>query len=200
MSNININKEKLKNLKTTSFSNLTSNWSLSSTFHRELNAMDEAFYLANILPKFISSFDIYKNDLHIIIDKEKVEPVLNFLKTHLVFRYRTLFDICCIDFLKRHPYRFQLVYGLLSIKNSKRIFVKTNVKEKNSIMSMTSLFNSANWLEREVWDTFGVFFRKHPDLRRILTDYGFEGHPLRKDFPLSGYLEIRYDDSKKRVI
>ena len=96
--------------------------------------------------------------------------------------------------------RFEIVYNLLSIQHNSRIRIKTLVDEITPVDSLVEIYNSANWWERETWDMFGIFFSNHPDLRRILTDYGFEGHPLRKDFPLSGFVEVRYDDSEKRVI
>merc|ERR1712156_742263 len=108
-------------------------------------------------------------------------------------------DVTAVDWPDR-PYRFEIVYNFLSIQFNQRIRVKTYADEVTPIDSITPLFDSANWAEREVWDMFGVFFTNHPDLRRILTDYGFEGHPLRKDFPLSGYLECRWDDEAKRVV
>ena len=110
-----------------------------------------------------------------------------------------LIDITAVDYPLRSS-RFEVVYQLLSIHYNARIRVKTNVDELTPIESVSSLFPSANWFERETWDMFGICFLNHPDLRRIFTDYGFEGHPLRKDFPVSGYVEFRYDDSKKRVI
>ena len=96
--------------------------------------------------------------------------------------------------------RFEVVYHLLSIHHNSRIRIKTPLDEMTPLDSIVEIYNSANWWERETWDMFGIFFSNHPDLRRILTDYGFEGHPLRKDFPLSGFVEVRYDDSEKRVI
>lgn len=96
--------------------------------------------------------------------------------------------------------RFEVIYNLLSLRFNTRIRVKTYTDELTPIDSVTGIYKSANWLEREVWDMYGVFFANHPDLRRILTDYGFQGHPQRKDFPLSGYVELRYDDEKKRVV
>jgi NADH dehydrogenase (ubiquinone) Fe-S protein 3 len=110
-----------------------------------------------------------------------------------------LIDVTAVDYPSR-AHRFELVYQLLSIQYNARIRVKTTIDELTAVESVTPLFSAANWFERETWDMFGICFLHHPDLRRILTDYGFEGHPLRKDFPVSGYIEFRYDDSKKRVI
>src|ERR1700761_6047527 len=108
-------------------------------------------------------------------------------------------DITAVDFPTRDQ-RFEVVYNLLSVRHNSRIRVKTYADEASPVPSITSLYDGANWYEREVYDLFGVFFTGHPDLRRIMTDYGFDGHPLRKDFPLSGYTEIRYDEEKKRIV
>jgi len=110
-----------------------------------------------------------------------------------------LIDIFAVDFPGKKE-RFQLFYYLLSVKYNIRIKLKTELDELTLISSISNIYKSACWMEREVWDMNGIFFEDHPDLRRILTDYGFEGHPLRKDFPLSGYTEVRYDDSQKRVV
>src|SRR5690606_32551886 len=103
----------------------------------------------------------------------------------------------CVDYPSR-PERFELVYNLLSLKHNLRLRVKLTTDDESPVPSCWNVFKSANWFEREVWDLYGVFFSDHPDLRRILTDYGFEGHPLRKDFPLTGYVEVRYDEDLKR--
>jgi len=110
-----------------------------------------------------------------------------------------LIDICGVDYPEKEA-RFEVVYNLLSIKYNSRIRVKVVVDELTPIDSVTSIYNSAGWYEREVWDLYGVFFSNHPDLRRILTDYGFDGHPLRRDFPLTGHTEVRYDEAEKRIV
>ncbi|KAK4522831.1 hypothetical protein GAYE_PCTG30G0721 [Galdieria yellowstonensis] len=133
------------------------------------------------------------------VPHDKTVPVLHFLRDHSSCLYDCFIDCTAADFPQK-PQRFRVVYNLLSMKYSSRIRVQTHVDEVTPIESATCLFKGANWAEREVWDLFGVFFYNHPDLRRILTDYGFEGHPLRKDFPLSGYVEVRYDDTEKRVV
>jgi NADH dehydrogenase (ubiquinone) Fe-S protein 3 len=107
--------------------------------------------------------------------------------------------MCAVDYPEREN-RFEVVYNFLSTRYNNRIRVKTSVSEITPVDSITPLFKGANWFEREIWDLYGVYFTGHPDLRRILTDYGFEGHPLRKDFPLSGYVEVRYDEIQKRVV
>lgn len=137
--------------------------------------------------------------MEILIAPEGVVPVLQFLKDHHNAQFVNLADICGMDVPSRH-YRFEIIYNLLSLRFNSRIRVKTYTDELTPIDSATEVFRAANWYEREIWDMYGVFFSNHPDLRRILTDYGFEGHPFRKDFPLSGYVEVRYDDEAKRVV
>jgi NADH-quinone oxidoreductase subunit C len=110
-----------------------------------------------------------------------------------------LVDVTAADYPEREE-RFEIVYNLLSLSHNQRIRLKTSTDENTPVPSVVGLFSAAGWFEREVWDMFGVFFTDHPDLRRLLTDYGFEGHPLRKDFPLTGYVEVRYDDEQKRVV
>jgi NADH/F420H2 dehydrogenase subunit C len=114
-------------------------------------------------------------------------------------QYKVLTAITGTDYPERID-RFEVSYELLSLKFNNRLRVKTSINEVGSLESITKVYSSANWWEREIWDMFGIFFSNHPDLRRILTDYGFEGYPLRKDFPLSGYVEVRYDDTVKRVV
>ncbi|MBY0430201.1 MAG: NADH-quinone oxidoreductase subunit C, partial [Rhodospirillales bacterium] len=113
--------------------------------------------------------------------------------------FKQLMDLCGIDYPQREQ-RFEVVYHLLSMKHNQRIRVKAPTDEDTPVPSVTGVFSAANWFEREAWDMYGIFFADHPDLRRLLTDYGFEGHPLRKDFPLTGYVEVRYDDEQKRVV
>ena len=113
--------------------------------------------------------------------------------------FKVLIDITAVDYPGR-PERFEVVYQLLSTKTNRRVRVKVTTDEATAVPSVTSVFSAANWYEREVWDLFGVYFADHPDLRRILTDYGFDGHPMRKDFPLTGYVEVRYDEDRKRVV
>jgi len=125
--------------------------------------------------------------------------VLNCLKLHINFQYRLLSCISGVDFLGQN-YRFCVAYDLLSLGFNSRLRLKIFVNEITPILSITPIFINANWYEREIWDLYGVYFNKHPDLRRLLTDYGFEGHPMRKDFPCFGFIELRYDDNKKRII
>ena len=156
-------------------------------------------YLISCLPKYIQQFSVWKDELTIYIPPSGVIPVISFLKYHTAAEYTMVADITAVDFPTRQN-RFEVVYNLLSIRHNSRIRVKTYADEATPVPSVTGLYDGANWYEREVYDLFGVFFIGHPDLRRIMTDYGFDGHPLRKDFPLTGYTEIRYDEEKKRIV
>lgn len=154
-------------------------------------------YLLNILP--IINYSLYKNELCINISFKKIIPIFFFLKNHTNSQFKILSDICVVDYINKKE-RFEVIYNLLSIRFNNRLKVKININELEPIDSITSIYKTAGWSEREAWDMFGIFFNNHNDLRRILTDYGFEGHPLRKDFPLSGYLEVYYNELKKRVV
>ena len=125
--------------------------------------------------------------------------VLRFLRDDVNCQFTQLVDVCGVDYPEDEE-RFEVVYNLLSMTLNMRVRVKLRIDEDTPVPSATAVFNSANWWEREAWDLYGIAFTDHPDLRRIMTDYGFEGHPLRKDFPLTGYVEVRYDDEQKRVI
>jgi NADH dehydrogenase (ubiquinone) Fe-S protein 3 len=154
-------------------------------------------FLINLLP--IYKILVSKKELVLVIPSSRILEILTFLKYHTNCQFKVLIDICAVDFPERQL-RFEVIYHLLSIRFNTRIRVKTYINEIIPIKSITSVYNAANWWEREVWDFFGIFFINHPDLRRLLTDYGFDGHPLKKDFPVHGYVEVRYDDTKKRVI
>ncbi len=147
----------------------------------------------------IKSSEIKFNYLTIEIEIEKITQVILFLKTNEKCKFRQLTDITAVDYPRKEK-RFKLVYLLLSHENNHRIIINSNIKENTIAPSITKIFPSANWMEREVFDMYGITFKYHPDLRRILTDYGFEGHPLRKDFPLTGYKEVRYSENQKKVI
>ena len=147
----------------------------------------------------INSSSINHNHIFLNIDEEDLLDVIIFLKTNSETKFKQLIDITAVDYPEREQ-RFKIVYLLLSHENNQRIKVDFSIKENNSITSITSIFPSANWMEREVFDMYGIKFRNHPDLRRILTDYGFKGHPLRKDFPLTGHTEVRYSEDQKKVI
>lgn len=140
-----------------------------------------------------------KNENIITCNAKNILIVLKILKSHINYQYKILTAITGVDLLGK-SYRFAVVYELLSLVFNSRIRVKLFVDEISSVFSSSFLYINANWWEREIWDLYGIYFENHPDLRRILTDYGFEGHPMRKDFPLSGHVEVRYDESKKRVV
>ncbi len=147
----------------------------------------------------IKSSEIKFNYLTIEIEIEEITQVILFLKTNEKCKFRQLTDITAVDYPTKEK-RFKLIYLLLSHENNYRLIINSNIKEKTIVPSITKIFPSANWMEREVFDMYGITFKDHPDLRRILTDYGFKGHPLRKDFPLTGYKEVRYSEDQKKVI
>ncbi|XP_044126221.1 NADH dehydrogenase [ubiquinone] iron-sulfur protein 3, mitochondrial [Bufo gargarizans] len=164
----------------------------------QLTAFGE--YVAEIFPKYVQQVQVTcYEELEIMIHPDGVIPVLIFLRDHTNAQFKSLADLTAVDIPTRQN-RFEIIYNLLSLQYNSRIRVKTYADELTPIDSIVSVHKAANWYEREVWDMYGVFFANHPDLRRILTDYGFEGHPFRKDFPLSGYVEVRYDDEVKRVV
>lgn len=156
-------------------------------------------YLMSCLPKYIQQFSVWKDELTIYTPPAGIIPVFTFLKYHTAAEYTQVSDITAVDFPTKDQ-RFEVVYNMLSIRHNSRIRVKTYADEATPVPSICDLYDGANWYEREVYDLFGVFFVGHPDLRRIMTDYGFDGHPLRKDFPMTGYTEIRYDEEKKRIV
>lgn len=168
---------------------------------KKVAPMNQSFahVLTSVVPQWLLSVHMIRHELICVVMPKHVVPFLTFLKLHTNAQCKVLIDVTAIDYPSRTQ-RFEVVYQLLSVQYNARIRVKTQVDELTPVHSITPLFASANWFERETWDMFGICFLNHPDLRRILTDYGFEGHPLRKDFPVSGYVECRYDDSKKRVI
>jgi len=147
----------------------------------------------------IKKSEINFDQLFIDVDIENIISTILFLKTNEKCRFKQLIDITAVDYPEKEK-RFKIVYLLLSHEKNLRIVINTHINEKDLVPSITKIFPSANWMEREVFDMYGVSFKDHPDLRRILTDYGFEGHPLRKDFPLTGHTEVRYSEDKKKVI
>ncbi len=138
-------------------------------------------------------------ELTVVSTPDNLIALLTFLRDDVRFGFVNLIDVCGVDWPER-PERFEVVYHLLSPKLNQRIRVKVSAAEDQPVPSATAVFPGADWFERETWDMYGIPFTGHPDLRRILTDYGFEGHPLRKDFPLTGFVEVRYDDAAKRVV
>ena len=147
----------------------------------------------------IKRSEINFNQLVIYIDVEDIISTILFLKTNEKCRFRQLIDITAVDYPQDEK-RFKVVYLLLSHEKNLRIIINTKIDEKIIVPSITKIFPSANWMEREVFDMYGISFKDHPDLRRILTDYGFNGYPLRKDFPLTGHTEVRYSEEKKKVV
>jgi len=147
----------------------------------------------------VISTGISYGELNITVRPAGLARVLTFLRDDANCQFRILQDICAVDYPSREE-RFEIVYNLLSIKHNQRVRVKTSTDEDTPVPSVVSVFSAAGWYERETWDLYGVYFADNPDLRRLLTDYGFEGHPMRKDFPLTGYVEVRYDDEQKRVV
>jgi len=147
----------------------------------------------------VKKSEINYNQLYIEVDIEDIVSTILFLKTNDKSKFKQLIDITAVDYPQDEK-RFKIIYMLLSHENNLRIIINTFLDEKTPVPSITKIFPSANWMEREVFDMYGISFKDHPDLRRILTDYGFEGYPLRKDFPLTGHSEVRYSEDKKKVI
>ena len=139
------------------------------------------------------------NQIYLSIENEDLLEVILFLKNNNEIKFKQLIDITAVDYPENER-RFKIVYLLLSHEFNSRIIISFHIKENEIVTSITSVFPSANWMEREVFDMYGINFKDHPDLRRILTDYNFEGYPLRKDFPLTGHNEVRYSEDKKKVI
>ena len=156
-------------------------------------------YILGALPEMVSGVEVTHSELTIEVNWDAIVTVLSFLRDDSNCQFRQLMDICGVDYPGRER-RFEVVYHLLSLRQNQRIRVKLSTDETTPVPSATGVFSAAGWWEREAWDLYGILFSGHPDLRRILTDYGFEGHPLRKDFPLTGYVEVRYDDEQKRVV
>ena len=147
----------------------------------------------------INTSEIKHNQIYLEIDSEDLIDVVLFVKTNKDTKFKQLIDITVVDYPERTK-RFKIVYLFLSHEFNQRMILSYDISENEVIASLTPIFPSANWMEREVFDMYGVSFKDHPDLRRILTDYGFEGHPLRKDFPLTGHTEVRYSEDQKKVI
>ena len=163
------------------------------------NLLDLEKKINSELATKIKLSEIKHNQLYLNIECENLIDVLVFLKSSNFAKFRQLVDITAVDYPEENE-RFKLIYLLLSHEHNSRIILSYSINEKEVIPSVTEIFPSANWMEREVFDMYGIKFKDHPDLRRILTDYNFEGHPLRKDFPLTGHEEVRYSEEKKKVI
>ena len=166
--------------------------------------MDDALkelgaYLADRLGPALLASQVALGELTIEVDRGEIVPTLTFLRDDPQCHFGCLIDICGVDYPEREQ-RFDVIYHLLSPWQNRRVRVRVKTDEATPVPSAVSVFAGANWFEREAYDLYGILFSGHPDLRRLLTDYGFEGHPLRKDFPLTGFVELRYDDELKRVV
>ncbi len=150
-------------------------------------------------PHSVKSCAVVNDELVVYAVRDQIMSLMRFLRSDSQCRFETLADLCAVDYPERAE-RFEVVYHMLSMSLNQRIRVKVSTDEESPVPSLVELFPCANWNEREAFDMYGVLFSGHPDLRRILTDYGFEGHPLRKDFPLTGHVEVRYDEVEKRVV
>jgi len=156
-------------------------------------------HLTASLGSDVGRFEIVRGEAALWVPAAAIVKVMTFLRDDEKCLFKMLIDICGVDFPDR-PARFEVVYNLLSLKHNLRLRVKVAAAEDQPVPSVAGVYSVAGWFEREAWDLYGIYFADHPDLRRILTDYGFEGHPLRKDFPLTGYVEVRYDNEQKRVV
>ena len=156
-------------------------------------------HVATSLSDYVIAADVSRDELTVDARADQVVRVLKFLKDDPRCRFEQLTDLCGVDYPERDP-RFDVVYHLLSLSHNCRLRLKIGVNEDQPVPSATEVYPSAGWWERETWDLYGIYFAGNPDLRRLLTDYGFDGHPLRKDFPLTGYVELRYDSEQKRVV
>ena len=156
-------------------------------------------HIAASLSDYVHAVAVARDELVVEARGDQVVRVLKFLRDDASCHFEQLVDLCGVDYPERDP-RFEVVYHLLSMSNNQRLRLKVGVNEDQPVPSVTEIYPSAGWWERETWDLYGIHFSGNPDLRRLLTDYGFEGHPLRKDFPLTGYVELRYDNEQKRVV
>lgn len=168
-----------------------------------MSADEKMLAIANHIQEAMSadivSAEFHKDEFCVTVKPESIVPFLTFLRDDDICKFTMLADVCGADYPER-AMRFDVVYNLLSVTNNTRIRVKVMTNEHTPVDSVVDVFKSAGWFERETWDMYGIYFAGNPDLRRILTDYGFEGHPLRKDFPLTGYVELRYDQELRRVV
>ncbi len=165
----------------------------------EEKGFDLAAHIADALGDKIERHYMASDVVTFIAKRDAIVSVLEFLRDDAECRFEMLVDLCGADYPDQFE-RFEVIYNLLSLSKNQRVRVKVTTTESTPVPTVVGVFSSANWFEREVWDMYGVYFNDHPDMRRILTDYGFEGHPQRKDFPLTGYVELRYDEERKRVV
>ena len=155
--------------------------------------------IAAAFPDDVIRAEVVRDELSVDVQAAAIRRVLSWLRDEPSALFQELMDLCGVDYPDR-PQRFDVVYHLLSIKHNQRVRIRVATDEDTPVPSVTGVFPAAGWFEREAWDMYGILFAEHDDLRRLLTDYGFEGHPLRKDFPLTGYVEVRYDEEQKRVV
>ena len=171
----------------------------------DLALRDLGEYVQAALPQFVQwpgekvCDGLHRGELVLLARRDGIVRVLTFLRDDPNCQFKQLMDVCGVD-RPGEAERFEVVYNLLSLSHNRRVRVKVTTDERSPVPTATGAFSSAGWWERETWDLYGIYFRDHPDLRRILSDYGFEGHPLRKDFPLTGYVEVRWDDEQKRIV
>ena len=156
-------------------------------------------YVSAQLGDKVLARDESRGELSLTVHRDNIVEVLKLLRDDVNTQFKLVMDICGVDYPESEE-RFCVVYNLLSLPHNLRLRIKVWTSESVPVPSVSSVYSAANWWEREAWDLYGIYFTNHPDFRRILTDYGFEGHPLRKDFPLTGYVELRYDDEQKRVV
>ncbi len=161
--------------------------------------IDLGDYLSSSIPVAGTDSRLVNDELVLDVPAELIVQTLSFLRDDANCLFKVLVDLCGVDFPERER-RFEVVYNLLSLHHNQRVRVKAAVGDATHVPSVCEVYSSAGWYEREAWDLYGIFFAGNPDLRRLLTDYGFEGHPLRKDFPLTGHVEVRYDEEQKRVV
>src|SRR5215469_17103272 len=163
----------------------------------KLTALAEAAKAA--LPDGVQETRLSFGELTLVIARPRIADVAKWLRDEPIWRFKILIDICGADYPQRAE-RFEVVYHFLSVHNNLRVRLKLSTDASTPVPSIVGVFPAANWFEREAYDLYGILFEGHPDLRRLLTDYGFSGHPLRKDFPLTGFVEVRYDEEQKRVV
>lgn len=172
---------------------------LEAVKQKEKDLQELGKFIAEEIGPDIIEWHVAANELMMTVERGSITRVLTYLRDSESLQFSQLMDVCGVDYLGRTP-RFEVVYNLLSLVYNKRIRIKLVVDDGMPVPTVTSIYSSANWWEREVFDLYGIPFDDHPDLRRILTDYGFEGYPMRKDFPLTGYVEVRYDGEKEKVV
>jgi NADH-quinone oxidoreductase subunit C len=172
---------------------------VATTAEREDALRELLDEIAATLGDVLRAGQVERGELTLHVQTGAIVRVLTYLRDQPNCQFKMLVDLCGVDYPERDE-RFEVVYHLLSLKHNQRARVKVTTPEDTPVPSVTAVFGAANWYERETWDMYGVYFADHPDLRRLLTDYGFEGHPMRKDFPQTGYVEVRYDEEQKRVV